>query len=199
MWDHALGDKKQEFRNLSVRNDCEKSFSVFANQKVTEPLRWCSRRRTQWDHSMHHPEIQKFWALLHGPSRDLIWKCSTHSQLCVCNKDGLKALHIHRFREELSGLSEEEKLVFEKVQEEHGLFSPSWERVWSLSRNRKEEKEIFPVKGNAGAKPNEQEVERRLLSNEPQRFSKPGSTGAVVEKAFKPKLHQVMNMLCNSV
>lgn len=43
------------------------------------------------------------------------------------------------------------------------------------------------------------EVERRLLSNEQQRFSKPGSTGAVVEKAFKPKLDKVMNVLCNNV
>lgn len=63
----------------------------------------------------------------------------------------------------------------------------------------KKKKEIFPARGNAGAKPNEQEVERRLLSNEPQRFSKPGSTAAVVEKAFKPKLDKVMNVLCNSV
>lgn len=66
-----------------------KSFHVLADQKVTELFRWCSRRRTQYDHSMHPPEIQ-FWALLHNPSRDLIWKFCTHSQLCVLNKDGLK-------------------------------------------------------------------------------------------------------------
>lgn len=74
---------------------------------------------------MHHPEIQKSWALLHGPSRDPIGKRSMHSQLYVFNKDGLKAIHMHGFREVLSGLSEGEKLVFEKVQEEHGLVSPS--------------------------------------------------------------------------
>lgn len=31
------------------------------------------------------------------------------------------------------------------------------------------------------------------------RVSKLGSTGAVVEKAFKLKPHKVMNMLCSSV
>lgn len=31
--------KFQVSRNLSVKNDCEKSFSVFTNQKVTELLK----------------------------------------------------------------------------------------------------------------------------------------------------------------
>lgn len=53
----------------------------------------------------------------------------------------------------------------------------------------------MPVKGNAGVKPNEQEAERRLLSNEPQRFSKPDSTGAVAEKAFRLKRDKVMSVL----
>lgn len=51
------------------------------------------------------------------------------------------------------------------------------------------------MQGNAGVKPNEQEAERKLLSNEPQRLSKPDSTGAVVEKAFKLKPGKVMSVL----
>lgn len=74
------------------------------------------------------------------------------------------------------------------------LFQPTL-RERSLCKNRKEEKEIFSVQGNAGVKPNEQEAERRLLSNEPQRLSKPDSTGAVVEKAFKLKPGKVMSVL----
>lgn len=85
---HTLKQKPTTWKSPCQKSPW-KSFHVSADQKVTELFRWCSRRRTQYDHSMHPPEIQ-FWALLHDPSRDLIWKCCTHSQLCVLNKDGLK-------------------------------------------------------------------------------------------------------------